>query len=138
VRSAGLEDLVCTSPDDYVARAIELGRDPALRQTYKDKLTATRDSCVLFDTPLLVRELEALYRQMWTDFQAGKTPAPKLANLDVYLEVGSAHQHDQVEVQAIGDYEGWWREQLSLRHRHRAIPPDDRLWQTSNDPRGRP
>ena len=130
VRSAGLEDLVCTSPADYVARAVELGRDPALRQTYKDKLSTSRDSCVLFDTPLLVRELEALYRQMWAEFQAGKTPTPDLANLDVYLDVGSGHAHDRTEVQAIEDYEGWWREQLARRHRYREIPSDNRLWKT--------
>ena len=128
VRSAGLEDLVCTSPADYVARAIELGRDAALRQSYKDRLTAARESCVLFDTPLLVRELEALYRQMWAEFQAGTTPTPDLANLDVYLDVGSGHEHDRIEVQAIEDYEGWWREQLAQRHHYRAISPDSRLW----------
>jgi predicted O-linked N-acetylglucosamine transferase (SPINDLY family) len=134
VRSAGLEDLVCTSPADYVARAVELGRAPALRQSYKDRLAANRDSCTLFDTPGLVRELEALYRQMWTDFQAGKSPTPDLANLDVYLEVGCGQDHDRIEVQAIEDYQGWWREQLAERHRYRAIAPDSRLWRASNAP----
>ena len=128
VRSAGLEELICTSPDDYVARAVALGQDAALRQGYRDRLAAAREACVLFDTPLLVRSLEALYRQMWAEFQAGATPTPDLSNLDAYLEVGGGHNHDQVEVQSIGDYQGWWRGMLAKRHRYRAIPADHRLW----------
>ncbi|MDR3508216.1 MAG: glycosyl transferase [Caulobacteraceae bacterium] len=128
VRGAGLEDLICASPDDYVARAIELGQDAALRQGYRDRLAANRETCVLFDTPLLVRGLEALYRQMWADFEAGALPQPDLTNLDVYLEVGAAQNHDEIEVQAIEDYTGWWRGKLAERHAYRPIPFDHRLW----------
>ena len=128
VRSAGLEDLVCASPDDYVARAVELGNDPTLRRGYRERLAANRDTCILFDTPGLVRSLEDLYRRMWADFEAGVLPTPDLTNLDAYLDVGAAHDHEAVETQAIEDYEGWWREGLARRHAYRPLAPDRRFW----------
>jgi len=39
-----------------------------------------------------------------------------------------SHDHDAVEVQAIADYEGYWREMLAKRNAYRPIPYDDRLW----------
>ncbi len=128
VRSAGLEDLVCASPEDFVARAVELGRDAGLRKTYRDRLAAGRETCVLFDTPRLVAGLEALYREMWAAHEADALPVPDLANLDVYLDIGAAWNHEAVEVQAIADYADWWRAALAERHRRRPIPPDRRLW----------
>ncbi len=128
VRSAGLPELICASPEDYVDRAVALGRDRKSIQPYRDQLLAARDTCVLFDTPLLVRELEALYARMWADFQAGELPSPDLANLDVYLEVGGAVAHDEIDVQTIADYQGWWREKLAQRHSYRPIEPDRRLF----------
>jgi predicted O-linked N-acetylglucosamine transferase (SPINDLY family) len=127
VRSAGLPELVCASAEEYVDRAVALGRDRRSLQGYRERLLAGRDTCVLFDTPLLVRELEQLYARMWADRQAGALPRPDLANLDVYLEVGVAVDHDAVEVQTIADYEGWWREQLARRHSFRPIDADRRL-----------
>ena len=134
VRSAGLEDLVCATPEAFVALAVSLGRDAALRGRYKAQLAANRDSCVLFDTPLLVRSLEGLYRDMWAAFVAGQLPTPDLTNLDAYLEVGAAINHDDIEVQAIKDYRGWWRENLAKRHAYRPIPLDRRLWSGSAPP----
>src|SRR5579863_7181597 len=57
VHAAGLSELVCEGPDDYIARAIELGSDRARMNSIKAKLLATRDSCLLFDTPALVGHL---------------------------------------------------------------------------------
>ena len=53
---------------------------------------------------------------------------PDLANLDVYLEIGSSVDHDGLEVQALGDYRKWWLEQLEKRHAYRPIAPDRRLF----------
>jgi predicted O-linked N-acetylglucosamine transferase (SPINDLY family) len=128
VRSAGLGELVCATPAEFVARAVALGRDAELRASYRARLAAGRDTCVLFDTPLLVRRLEGLYRDMWKAFEAGALPTPDLSHLDVYLEIGAALDHEQVEVQAIQDYPGWWREHLARRHAYRPIPADARLW----------
>jgi hypothetical protein len=77
----------------------------------------------------LVRSLEELYRRMWQDQLKGALPRPDLANLDVYLEVGSRTEHETVEVQAIEDYLGWWRGRLAERSRYRPIEPDRRLVQ---------
>ena len=128
VRSAGLPELICESAEDFVNRAVELGNDPARLQALREKLQAGRNSCVLFDMPLLVRKLEALYRQMWEHYQKNGLPQPDLTNLDAYLEVGCQVPHEELEVQTLKDYEGWWRENLARRDKIRPIPPDHRLW----------
>ena len=128
VAAAGLPELVCASVEDYVDRAVALGRDRSLTQRYRERLLAGQGTCTLFDTPRLVRELEGLYLQMWSDHEAGRLPRPDLANLDVYLEIGSSVDHDGLEVQALGDYRKWWLEQLEKRHAYRPIAPDRRLF----------
>jgi predicted O-linked N-acetylglucosamine transferase (SPINDLY family) len=127
VRSAGLPDLVCASAEEFIDRAVALGRDPKTLRRHRETLLANRDSSILFDTPLLVRQLEGLYGQMWQAHEQGALPQPDLANLDVYLEVGSAVDHDATEMQTLRDYQGWWREKLEQRHRFRPIAPDRRL-----------
>jgi len=128
VRAAGLPELVCESATDYVERAIALGQDQPRLQALRDHLAAHRESCPLFDTPALVRGLEQLYREMWSEAQAGRLPRPDLRNLDVYLDVASETRYDEVDVQTIEDYHGWWQEKLRRRHRVRPISPDDRLF----------
>ncbi|MDB5409941.1 MAG: tetratricopeptide repeat protein [Rhodospirillales bacterium] len=128
LRAAGLPELVCSSPDEYVDRAVALGKDAATMQKYRERLVAGRDSCALFDTPALVRRLEDLYRQIWDEYRAGRLPQPDLANLDVYLEVGNEQDHEEIEVQGIGDYRGWWLAMLARRNRFRPISRDRRLW----------
>ena len=58
----------------FVERAVEFGNDPAKLAPIKAKLIAGRDTCLLFDTPKLVRHLEDLYRQMWGDLIRGAMP----------------------------------------------------------------
>lgn len=127
VRAAGLPELICESAEDFVNRAVEFGNQPALLQPFRAKLLAGRSSCILFDMPLLVRRLEDLFHQMWDEYQKGNLPQPDLANLDAYLEVGLEARHEEIEVQALPDYQGWWRENLARRHKIRPIPPDRRL-----------
>ncbi len=128
VRAAGLAEMACVSPAEYVDRAVALGRNKAAIQAYRDRLQAERDRCMLFDTPALVRALEGLYGQMWADFENGQLPRPDLTNLDVYLEVGVEEDYDSLEVQSIEDYPAWWLEKLARRHAYRPIGPDRRLW----------
>jgi predicted O-linked N-acetylglucosamine transferase (SPINDLY family) len=128
VRSAGLPELACDSADEYVDRAVALGRDRNKLARYRERLIEQRATCPLFDTPLLARHLEGLYRQMWTAFQAGALPVPDLTNLDVYLEVGTTLDHDEAEALDPQGYAGWWRDKLARRHRFRPIAPDARLW----------
>lgn len=128
VRSAGTPELICETATDYVERAIAFGLDKASIAPHRKRLQEQRDRCVLFDTPALVRNLETLYAEMWSDFQHDRLPVPDLTNLDVYMEVGSRVQHDEIEVLTIGDYLGWWREMLEKRHRLRPIAPDKRAF----------
>jgi predicted O-linked N-acetylglucosamine transferase (SPINDLY family) len=127
VRSAGLPELITTTADAFVNLAVELGTDRALLQSFRSRLSEQRDTCTLFDTPLLVGELERLYQQMWNQYKAGELPRPDLANLDDYLKVGSQISHEEIEVQMVDDYQGWWGEKLALRSRFRPIAADQRL-----------
>jgi predicted O-linked N-acetylglucosamine transferase (SPINDLY family) len=128
VRAAGLKGLVCTSPEQYVERAVFLGNNRSHIQKYKKQLAESRDGCTLFDTELLVRNLEALYRTMARDHNAGKTPRPDLANLDAYLETGVEFEHEHSEMLAVADYHGLYKSKFAQRHLARPMPPDRRLW----------
>ena len=64
VRAAGLSNLVCDTPEDYVARAVALAGNPAEVEGYKATLRANRGTCTLFATDRLVSSVEALYRTM--------------------------------------------------------------------------
>ncbi|HYD65852.1 O-linked N-acetylglucosamine transferase [Azospirillum sp.] len=128
VRSAGLPELVCASPEEYVDRAVALGRDRTRLSGYRETLAVRRDTCTLFDTPMLVRRLEELFGRMWDDLEQGRLPRPDLTNLDVYLEVGIQHDHEETDVQSVKDYRAWWTGKLARRHAYRPITPDARLW----------
>ena len=127
VASAGLPELITTDAKDFVATAIALGRDPDRLAGLRTKLAAGRDTCVLFDTPLLVRELERLYGDMWRAFREDRLPVPDLANLDEYFDVGLELEHEAVEMQTRADYLDLWREALDLRDRFRPLAADMRL-----------
>jgi predicted O-linked N-acetylglucosamine transferase (SPINDLY family) len=133
LHSAGLPELVCTTADAFVNKAVELGQNRAQLLQYREKLRAEREFCTLFNMPLLVRSLENLYQQMWSDFENGTLPRPDLANLDAYIEVGSQTIYDDIDVQIIEDFAGWWREKLDKRHQFRPIPPDHRLFRDGID-----
>src|SRR6185436_1989901 len=58
----GLEAWIATSPEDYVARAVELaGQSAQARQGLRERMRASP----LMDEPRFARDMEALYRQMW-------------------------------------------------------------------------
>jgi predicted O-linked N-acetylglucosamine transferase (SPINDLY family) len=128
VRAAGMDDLVCPTADVYVTRAIELGRSPEKIAAAKQRLAAGRDTCLLFDTPKLVRSLEDLYRQMWADFEAGTLPKSDLANMDVYHSVGTELALDGVGSLTDEAYAKRYAERLDLWHANFPIKPDQRMW----------
>jgi predicted O-linked N-acetylglucosamine transferase (SPINDLY family) len=127
VHAAGLPECVCATPQEYVARAIALGRDRAAIAPLRDRLLAGRDSALLFDTPRLVRELEALFRAMWDDFAAGRLPQPDLANLDACLPIGAAFDHEGTEASFDPHWEERWRAAVARRHAYAPLPPDRRF-----------
>ncbi len=83
VRAAGIGEMVCLTGDDYVARAVSHGRDPGSLRPVRERLLSGRDTCLLFDTPLLVRRLEGLYGQMAQAAAGDVLPAPRLRGLDL-------------------------------------------------------
>ena len=129
LRAAGLDEMICTTPDDYVARAIAFGRDPAQLAPFKERLKANRDTCLLFDTPQLIARLEDLYRQMWQDFAAGNLPRPDLSNLDIYHEIGIGLDLEGMEGLSEEGYRAAYREKLAERDEFYPIREDRRLWQ---------
>ena len=127
-RSAGLPELVCTTPEDYVERAVALGTERGELRRLRERLAAGRDSCALFAVDSLVGHLESLYRQMWRDFLGGSLPRPNVANLDVYLELGCELDHEGTELLAAGDYHAMYRSRMARRHLAYPIAADRRLW----------
>ncbi|RYZ02865.1 MAG: glycosyl transferase [Myxococcales bacterium] len=127
VSAAGLPELVCESAQGFVERAVQLAAQRSELEDYRRRLVAGRATCTLFDTPLLVRELETLYQRMWNEHLTGQLPRPRFQNLEHYLEVGASLEPDRVEAQTLADYEGFWLEKLGARHRHRPLEPDERL-----------
>ncbi|MDO9710126.1 O-linked N-acetylglucosamine transferase, SPINDLY family protein [Paracraurococcus lichenis] len=128
VRAAGLPEMVCDTPEDYVRRAVDLGQDRTRLAPLRARLVAGRRGSLLFDTPRLVRSLEDLFRGMWADFAAGRLPRPDLANLDACLELGAAINHDAEETSFVADYEARWRAALARRHAFSPLPADGRFW----------
>lgn len=59
LHAVGLPDLVTDSPEAYERMAITLGREPARVASYRRYLAEHRFQTPLFDTPGLVRDLEA-------------------------------------------------------------------------------
>jgi predicted O-linked N-acetylglucosamine transferase (SPINDLY family) len=129
VRSAGVPELICNSAENYVARAIALATtDRMTLAGYRQRLIESRDSCTLFDINLLARKLEALYGDMAAAHRQGATPQPDLTNLDTYLTIGAALDHDVIEIGLAPDYQAIYQVALSAHHRRRPLPADARLW----------
>ena len=124
VRAAGLPELVVDTAEAYVAKAVELGHDRPALAALRRRLAENRESCPLFDMPLLVRRLEDLYEEMWADRLADRLPQPDLTDLDACLDVALDFDHEATEVGAIPDYPGWWRDRLLTRHRRRPLATD--------------
>lgn len=130
VRSAGVPELVCLTPEEYVAQAVELGTDRPRLARLKERLTSVRDSCTLFDMDGLVSHLEDLYLSMWDDWRNQRLPVPDLRNLDAYLDAGAQENFDQVDPIDLndGDYHGRYRQRLTAIDRIRPLSADRRLW----------
>lgn len=133
-QAAGIPDLVCRQPEEYVQRAIKLGNDPALLERYKTYLREHRDTCTLFDTPKLVRHLEGLYATMWHEYETGAIPRPDMANLEIYHDIAVDLNRDGVDAMDDAQYFAAYRQALAYRHSFSPIPPDRRLWTGAGEP----
>jgi predicted O-linked N-acetylglucosamine transferase (SPINDLY family) len=128
VHAAGIGDMACVSPEQYVERAVEFGNDRARLEPIKARLAAGRDTCLLFDMPRLVGHLENLYRQMWSDLIRGALPVPDLRNLDVYHEIGLGLDLENIETLSNEAYLALYQEKLAEWHSSYPIAPDARFW----------
>lgn len=131
VKAAGMPDLVCTTLEDYVGRAIAIAQVEGAAAELRRRLCANRASAQLFDTPLLVRSLEGLYDRMWEEFRMGDLPVPDLTNLSVYEEIGLAllegREGDSMAPELYGAELARWA-------LHEPLPPDRRLWPAATPP----
>lgn len=128
VRAAGVPEMIATSTQDYVARAIAYAKDPAALAALKERLATGRDASLLFDTPKLVHDLEGLYETMWSDFAQGRLPQPDLRNLELYHEAGVELDLPAMEAMPDAAYEDLYRRALARRHAVYPILSDERLW----------
>jgi protein O-GlcNAc transferase len=74
LHAAGLPELVTDSLEQYEALALKLASDRELLQSIRGKLQENRNTCPLFDTDRLRRNLEAAYSRMWDIHRAGEDP----------------------------------------------------------------
>lgn len=129
LRSAGLPELVCDTPETFISRAIALANSDRLSlAAFRERLIAGRATCTLFDIELLARKLEGLYTQMRGEYLAGAVPQPNLDNLDAYTEIGVAFDHDAREIGVTDGYHQYYRDELAKRHLQRPMRADGRLW----------
>jgi predicted O-linked N-acetylglucosamine transferase (SPINDLY family) len=126
--AAGVGELVCETREIYLARAIELGRNPEKVGALKQRLIAGRQSSLLFDTQRLVRDLEDLYRGMWQDFQNGQRPVPDLSNLDLYHEAGIELAVESASAATPDAYRRLYREKVEARNCISPVRADSRMW----------
>jgi predicted O-linked N-acetylglucosamine transferase (SPINDLY family) len=64
----GLSAWIAASPEDYVARAVELASDPARIARARKGLRERMRASPLMDEARFARDMEALYRQMWREW----------------------------------------------------------------------
>ena len=126
ISAAGLEDLICRTPEEYVRRAIAFGRDPQSLVQYRDQLRLGREKSVLRDIPALARRLEELFWQIQSESERGATPVPDLTNLDIYYEIGAELDLENIELLDEQSYRSLYIERLAKRNAWAAIPPDKR------------
>ncbi len=74
LHAAGVPELVAGTLADYENLALKLGREPAARARVREKLIANRARIPFFDSHRHARMMEAAYRQMWRNAQAGAAP----------------------------------------------------------------
>jgi predicted O-linked N-acetylglucosamine transferase (SPINDLY family) len=72
--AAGLPELIMQSVVEYEATAQNFAATPGLLLKIREKLARNRESCALFDTVRMTRNLEAAYVKMWQRHQRGESP----------------------------------------------------------------
>lgn len=128
VAAAGIPELICTGPDEYIRRAIAFANDRGSLTKIRASLQEQRETSILRDIPALARRLEYLFWQMQGEAERGETPVPDLRNLDVYYEVGAELLEHPNEFESDADYRQRYLGKLTKWHDYAPIPSDPRLW----------
>jgi predicted O-linked N-acetylglucosamine transferase (SPINDLY family) len=71
LHAIGLPELITTSWEQYLALGLDLALDSSRRIAMREKLAANRSSMPLFDTVRFTRNLESLYKRIWSDHCKG-------------------------------------------------------------------
>jgi predicted O-linked N-acetylglucosamine transferase (SPINDLY family) len=74
LNAVGLPELVAHSLDEYKALAVKLATDRAMMGAIRQKLDCNRETCPLFETDRLRRDIERAYMTMWDIAQRGEPP----------------------------------------------------------------
>lgn len=72
--AAGLPELIASTRAEYERRAIELATDARQHDELNRKVATIRGHSALFDTATFTRDLESIYRQMYSRHLAGLAP----------------------------------------------------------------
>lgn len=128
VSAAGIPELICSTPDDYVNKAVAYARDPASLAAVRSSLQSQRETSALRDMPAMVRRLEELCWQMQGERERGETPTPDMRNLDVYYEVGAEIVAEHVEFEDDKAYRQRYLDKLVQWNSYEPLRPDARLW----------
>ena len=128
VSAAGIGELICATPEEYVQRAIALAGDRKALAALREKLAQNRETCVLRDMHGLARRLEELFWHMQSEAERGETPVPDLVNLDVYYEIGAELVQEIAEFESEDAYRRRYAERLARWNDFSPLPADTRLW----------
>jgi predicted O-linked N-acetylglucosamine transferase (SPINDLY family) len=128
VAAAGIPELICSNPEDYVARAIDLAQNGGKIEDLRKALAARREGSVLRDIPALARRLEELFWQMQGECERGETPVPDLRNLDTYYEIGAELAAKHIDFVDDGAYRKRYRSRLAAWNDFAGLAHDARLW----------
>jgi predicted O-linked N-acetylglucosamine transferase (SPINDLY family) len=74
LQAAELEELVCTTPEEYEELAVTLAVDEKRYMDLRTKLEANRDSLPLFDTKRWVANAEEGFARMCQRYEQGLPP----------------------------------------------------------------
>ena len=72
--AAGLPELITQSVGEYETMAQNFAAAPMLLSKIREQLARNRESCALFDTVRMTRNLDAAYVKMWQCHQRGESP----------------------------------------------------------------
>jgi predicted O-linked N-acetylglucosamine transferase (SPINDLY family) len=80
----GLDDLIATTPEDYVSIAVRLAHDRTRLAELRGNLRKRMRRSPLVDAQSLTRDLEAAYRAMWRAWCAGDPAASVAARYETH------------------------------------------------------